>query len=557
VENGNKGGNLQNKYHMNNIFKASTVFFLCLYNSFSFSQTFENVRFYDVSCNIAPENPKLKELKTFDVRLIKSNKFQVETSTKIVGMMDQLSLSEIDPDTEAKKFSKLLTDVSFKPMKQVESGGDLHVVILLQKYVPTTKGAFAYFYITLYDKYMNKISAYQSNWEDRPTKATKKLNPKSDFKEKLKANVELAVEDIMEYIYKISTEGFTKRLSTISLAQFEKVKKYPDLQDFNTIIDETQKVLSKEGANAWIKEISKDDLEYWGGFIDEKEDTESNDIKRVALHNLTVYHTLKNDEKKAREYLKKYQDIDVEMKDGALGEKYKASSGVTRLVNTIFPEQTEKKLLTQELSTDDILERHQYRTVLGEVIPSANSKVLKENFKGVIKIVNPEPDFRDPTGENNENTINIGGTYRGIQLKFINEKGTTTIVSSADIDKITSQDNKSEYVVKKFQILTFAYYIILERTYRSDKISLFQELFPEKSPKNKSTAERKDISTPDMFFWMALKGDSEGVQATAISMKKRTFDYLSTCKGLKDKYQEKELNPSVLLELVNDFEKCK
>ncbi len=542
---------------MKNIFKTILAFFLCLYQSYSFSQTFENVRFYDVLCNIAPENPKLKELKTFDVRLIKSNKFQIENSTKILGMMDQLSLSEIDPDAEAKSFSTLLTNVSFKPMKQVESGGDLHVVILLQKYAPTTNGAFAYFYITLYDKYMNKICAYQSNWEDRPVKATKKLNPKSDFKEKLKANVELAVEDILEYIYKISTEGSSKRLSTISLAQFEKVKKYPDLQDFNTIIDETQKILNKEGANAWLKEITKDDLEYWSSFIDEKDDTENNDIKRVALHNLTVYYTLKNDEKKAREYLKKYQDIDVEMKDGALGEKYKASTGVARLINTIFSEETEKKLLTQELSTDEILERHQYRTVLGEVISSANSKVLKENFKGIIKIVNPEPDFRDPTGGNNESTINVGGTYRGIQLKLINDKGASTTINCADIVKITSQDNKSEYAVKKFQLLNFAYYIILERTFEANKISLFQELFPEKSPKNKSTAERKDFSTPDMFFWMALKGDSEGVQATAISMKKRIFDYLYSCTGLKDKYQEKELNPSVLLELVNDFEKCK
>jgi hypothetical protein len=521
---------------MNTLLRPLITSFFTFLATICFSQTFQNVPFYGIQTQIAPQNPKLKEFKTFDVRLVKASGFETN-----------IEANEIE-------FSKLLNGVSVKSMKQVETGGDLHIVVLLQKYVPTSNGAFVYFYFTLYDKFMNKIDSYQSNWENRTVSSSKKINSKEGVKGNLRANVETALEDIFEYVYKISTEGSEKRLE-VSLAQFEKVKKYPDLQDFNTIVDETEKILRKEGSNAWLKEITSDDLKYWGEFVDEKEDTENNDIKRVALHNLTVYHILKNDEKKAREYFKKYEAIDVEIKDGALGEKYKPSKSVANLLYTVFPQEASKNLLTQELSTDEIFERHQYISFKGIVEPVEGSKILKENFNGIIRIMRPEPDFQDPT-ITASGARSIGGTDKGAMIKLIDDKGVISKVMSSDIAKISSDDNKAEYVVRKFKILTFTYFILMERTFKGDKIALYQELFPEKGPQNVSSEQRTDY-TPETYFWMQLKDDSEGMQTTVINMKKKIFEYLSDCPKLKDKYQEKSFKPAVVLELVTDFEKCK
>lgn len=522
---------------MNKLLKILIILSFSLLTTFCFSQTFQNVPFYDIKTQVAPQNPKLKEFKTFDVRLVKSSGFETN-----------IEANEIE-------FSKLLNGVSIKSMKQVESGGDLHIVVLLQKYVPTSNGAYVYFYFTLYDKFMNKIGAYQSNWENRPIPNTKKVNPKEGIKGSFRVNVETALEDVFQYIYAISTEVTEKNLQ-VSLAQFEKVKKYPDLQDFNTIVDETEKILRKEGANAWLKEITKDDLEYWGEFVDEKEDTDNNDIKRVALHNLTVYYTLKNDEQKAREYLKKYEDIDIEIKDGALGEKYMPSKNVAKLLYTVFPKESPKKTLTQELSTDEIWERHQYISLKGTVEPIEGSKILKENFKGIIRIMKPEPYFQDPTVTNTSGARTIGGTDKGAMVKLINEKGVVMNVMSSDIAKISSDDSKEEYVVRKFKILTFTYFILMERTFNGNKIMLYQELFAEANPQNVSSEQRTDY-TPETYFWMRFKDDEEGVQTTVINLKKKVFEYLSDCPKLKDKYQEKSFKSAVVLELVNDFEKCK
>ena len=531
---------------MNIFLKSITTIFFCTINIYCFSQTFQNVPFYDIKTQIAPQNPKLKEFKTFDVRLVKYSGFDIQGENK---------LTEIDSDIEERKFSKLLTNVSLKSMKQVESAGDLHIVVLLQKYVPTNDGAYVSFYFTMYDKYMNKVDAYQSNWENRPTSIQKKIKPAEGFRGTLRANIETALEDIFEYVYKISAEGSEKKLQ-VSLAQFEKVKKYPDLQDFNTIVDETQKVLRKEGGNAWLKEITPDDVKYWSEFINEKDDTENNDIKRVALHNLTVYYTLKNDEKKAREYLKKYEYIDIEIKDGALGEKYKPSKSVAKLAYSVFPKISNPSVLTEELSTDEIWERHQYITFKGSAEPTEGSKFLKENFKGIIRIMRPEPYYQDPTVNPTGGVNTLGGTDRGAIIKLINDKGLVSKVRSSDVAKISLDDNKTEYVVKKFKLLTFTYFILMERTFNGNKIVLFQELFPESGPQNTSTEQRTDY-TPETYFWMKLKDDNEGVQTTVINMKKRVFEYLADCSKLKDKYQEQDFEPSVVLDLVKDFEKCK
>ena len=532
--------------------KITIAVFLCFINTYCFSQTFQNVSFYDVKTQTAPQNPILKELKTFDVRLAKSEKFYIDDSSQPISSLDKTSFTEFSSEKNKNEFSVFLTSLNFSPLKHVETGGDLHIVVLLQKYKPTPSGSFVYFHITLYDKYMNTIGDYQSNWEKRLASTQKKIKSGEGFKGNVRIDTETALEDILQYVYKISTESSTKSLE-VSLAQFEKVKKFPDLQDFNTIVEETQKTLKKEGANAWVKEITKEDLEYWGGFVDEKEDTENNDIKRAALHNLSVYHILKNDEKKAFDYLKKYENIDIEIKDGALGEKYKASGIVSRLYNRVFTKKENQTQSKSEIATNEILERHQYITVKGEVEKGENSKLLKENFKGKIQIVKPEPYFQD---QNSTQESTIGGTYQGVAIRLIDDSGNIREVKSLDIGGIKTESNDLKYVVRKYKLMTFTYYLILEKTFGGNKISLFQELFPDQSPKNKSTVEKKDL-TPGTYFWMALKDETEGVQTTVLGMKKRVFEYLSNCPKLKDKYQEQDFEPSVVLDLVKDFEKCK
>jgi hypothetical protein len=529
-----------------NFFSSVILFFLGSFTSLS--QTIEYLP-HNAVCQVAPLNPKIKEFKTFDVRLIKHSSFTMDSDSKTVALMNKLLMSSLDPEADDKKFSMLLSNVSFSPLKQVESDGDLHVVVLLQKYAKSENGAFMGFYVTLYDKFMNIQGQYQYNWKNTALKATKQKPPYSTWELEIKSNLEGALEDFLKNIYTWSIDGY-ELSSNVILAQFEKVKKYPELESFNIVVKETSSVLKKEGAKAWLKQITKDDIDYWVEFVDEKEDTEKDDIKRAALHNLTTYYTLKNDEKLARLYLEKYQKVDVEIKDN--NEKFKVSDLSESLINKIFP--IPLTTLSSIYTTDEILEQHSYITVQGKAEPVEGDKILKDIFEGTIKIVRPEPEL--PISTTNESSRAIGGTDKGVTIKLYDKKGNISKVRSMNIQKITSNDGSKEFVIRKFRVLTFANYTLLGRTYYSPKISLYQEVFENDKPQTNSNPNRQDLS-PESYFWVVKNKDIEGVQTSVINLKKRVLEYLEDCTSLRAKYQDVSFREFNILQVVKDYDKCK
>ncbi len=502
-----------------------------------FAQVFEEYT-VDALSQTAPLKPKLKDFKTFDVRLIKYTALNAPIEIKNF------------PDSD---FSTLLSSVSFNPLKQVTDGGDLHVVVLLQAYSDMKLGAYTGFYITLYDKFMNVQGTFQKNWSYLEPKASKKLTDDSAYKVKFKANLESALEDFLATMYKAGVEGHEKYVR-VTLAQFSKAKNWPDLKDFNVIIEETNKTLRKQGTNAWLKEITKDDIKYWGEFVNEKDDTDQNDIKRAALHNLCVYYTLNHDEKMARDYLEKYKKVDVELKFN--GVKFRYSDRIEEvLINEIFPKKETEPLLTQEIPLDAILEKHQFITVEGTAIPYEGDKFFKEPFKGTIKIVKPEPYFNIT---NSGAVSTLGGKDVGVPIKLFNGKELVKQLYASNIQKITSNDDSKEFVVRKFRLLTFTYFTLLERTYKGPKVALYEQLFVEDSPvsQKSSNPERQNIA-PEVYFWLAKTGDTEGVQTTFINVKKRVFEYFSDCPSIKEKYSEVSYNKLNMKDIVADYDKCK
>jgi hypothetical protein len=504
----------------------TTILLLFCINSITFSQKIEFIR-NEIKQEIFPPNAHFKDLKTFDVRLYPSK-----------AIIENGKVLNLEPDS----IQKVVKNITYKPYAQVESEGDFHVIVLLQKMLPNSVGTWQLaFHATVYDKYGNFAFSYNYDQSNLKLPANK---PKSVVTTTLINNV--VGTGVEEFLQKFNTSITGLQLIVpVSFAQFEKVKKFPDLADFNAINEETLPVLREKGEKEWLKEIKKEDVDYWVQFINENEDTENDDIKRAALHNLVMYYGIKKDLPKATEYLEMYEKVDVATKNGPFGAlDYKESELVRNWLGLTLPKSFTLASNAIVYKTDDILDNHRYYTINGVAIADEKSKNVLGEYPGTLKVVKTEPYYAYAQSSGVQN-IKPASNINSIIVPLRDTKGTETLLIN-DFVQIKAKDG-SEFVIRKFKrfMNIGSDYYLMKKEINDKKIACFKEVkldYPYRKigvleqPKN---GEKVMLGTKnERSFWICKPDDSQGVQSSEVNQKKNVLEYLSDCTEIKREFDE-------------------
>jgi hypothetical protein len=423
-------------------------------------------------------------------------------------------------------------------MEQVDSTGDFHIVVLLQRYGGTiTSASTATVKIslntTVYDKYGNVIKTTALNNDAFPVNFGRDLNKDE------RANQELTRRLIMEKAIEASLGEFsgalygTKLRPTIKVASLDDVKKKPDLQEF----DAQQKALviaTEKGGFAAFKSTAQPYLPYWEKMAAYAGDGDANEVKRAAYHNLALYHIASGDMDKAREYIELYKPIDKTIKEMFGLIKYKNSEECEKLITTLFPAATSAdapagdKVWGKTQAIDDF----KYIIIDGTV--KIDTKKDAGTYNGLIKVNKiPVNSFGNIMSLDPENIVAT------IHTTDANQQPKTIETTVSKIEELKDK-NGTSYVTQKFGTAVLgdgSYYAFMKSTYSSPKVTVYRTILPAGSAD----------------FVIRKAGDDKGVKSSLFGARKNLEEYLADCAPLAEKMKNGTVDKKASVEKIAEL----
>lgn len=424
-------------------------------------------------------------------------------------------------------------------MEQVDSTGDFHVVVLLQRFgatitTPSTATVKIGLSTTVYNKYGTIINTAALNNDAFPVNFGRELSKDE------RSNQDLTRRLIMEKAIEASLGEFsgalygTKLRPAVKVASLDEVKKKPDLQEFDAQQKALVIALEKGGFDAF-KSTATPYVPYWEKMAAYAGEGDANEVKRAAYHNLALYHISSGNMDKAREYIELYKPIDKTIKEMFGLIKYKNSEECEKLITTLFPAAagsaeapTGDKVWTKSETIDDF----KFITIDGTV--RIDTKRDAGTYNGLIKVSKiPVNSFGNIMSLDPENIVaTIYTTDASQQPKTIE----TTV---SKIEELKDKSGTS-YVTQKFGTAVLgdgSYYAFMKSTYSSPKVTVYRTILPAGSAD----------------FVIRKAGDDKGVKSSLFGARKNLEEYLADCAPLAEKMKNGSVDKKASVEKIAEM----
>jgi len=433
-------------------------------------------------------------------------------------------LSPIDNTGKAVANYDLPYQVKLGNLTQVDGVGDFHVVALASRYngklasasnavVAITLG------ISVYDKFGTNIKNLDLNTDQYPVDFGRELS--KDERQNQDVLRRLILEKILQESLKPLLDDVNGGLKkeTTTIAYLDKVKKKPELQDFEKQFDVLRPALEKEGL-AGFKNTATPYTDYWSKMT-EYTGENADEVKRAAFQNLALYNIAAGDYDKAAALITQYKAIDKQIKESFGLIKYYNSQDLETLMSALKPGagQTFEQENKTEQTKAQIVDNYRYAVVNGTA--TISDKRNAGTYNGIIKI------NKLPTASNG-NIASLDPATILVEVNATDDKGQAKTFTTT-IDKVDAlKDNSgATYIGQKFgsAILGGSSYVFMKSTYTSAKITVYRTLLP---------AGGKD-------YVVKKAGDDKGIKSSMFNAKKTLIDYLADCPSLTDKLKNNTL----------------
>ncbi|PQA60537.1 hypothetical protein [Siphonobacter curvatus] len=473
--------------------------------------------------------PALQQDRTYDVRGI------------ITNQVNNAFISKEHADDLKAAFTGNTLVTNFGKLIQVDDQGDLHVIALIQAfkfigpnpYNAQQSLAQVAVHTTVYDRYGRKvfINPYESSQVAVPASSI-------DFKNNKRASLALfAQKAITESLVPLQNKiyGYQGKFST-SLAYLDGVKKFPELKELKEEINGLQSTLKKNGIEAYLEQ-AKPYLSKWQTLANYQGEGNASEVIRAALQNLAVTNLLQGNYKEAMVYVEQYKPIDKSIRQMMGLISYKNSEELESMIRAFTPElQEETASQLAVLSTPEVMDRYKYY-----LIPKA--KIVIESgrnagtYEGLVKVLRSEPYYQS---KEKNGMVELPSTTDLSVCLPSTGNGSETWVWGSTI-KSFQDENGKEYLIRKFgsAITGGATYYLLQNTYQSPKLVVYQSLVPGNTE-----------------YLMMKKGDEKGVRSTLLNARKNMLEYLSDCPAIGTKYANSQ-TPINLQEVAEAYTACK
>ncbi|GAB3913461.1 hypothetical protein GCM10028803_57640 [Larkinella knui] len=449
--------------------------------------------------------------------------------------------------------------VKFGKFSQVDSTGDFHVVVLIQRFKwvkpaassmpmqmsapkPTGLAANVALHTRVYDKFGTLLYDESENYPELSIPAESDWGSGYDRKDPktrtLIATQEAISASLLTFVNQIY--GFTPKL-TSKLAYLDGVKKKSELKQFEDQVEQLRTLLRKEGSAQFLT-ASEAYLPFWEKMASYKGEGEVNEVKRAALQNLSLVSILKGDFEKADAYITAYKPIDKPVKSLFGLIKTRNSDDLELLLYMIQakPEKEIKPSSDKVLTISDVLKLNAYMSIDGTIVLEGKNA---GTYQGMFQVKRPEPQLINQ--ESNGNMLDLGTLGAEDLLISIpttdkSGKAQTLIVRGSVVKSLKGADG-TDYQVRKFGTVGFAngaIWYLLRANYQSPKVTVFQSVLPNASE-----------------YVVMKPGDEKGVKSSYINARRNILDYFKDCSSLEEKYK-KGNTPFDIKQVALDYTNC-
>lgn len=466
---------------------------------------------------LEPTLPQYSSYKTFDVTLLTTRE---------------------EADKPGTGFN-LPYEVKIGQLAQVPSGADFHVISLLQRMSgkmasPSTALVNVALNTTVYNKF-GAVVTTGSVVNEQYT-----INFGRELKKEETSNADVMRRLIVEKLIEASTKPLSDGLygakiePVVRLAQLEDVKKNSPLKQFEEQVKVLKPALEKEGLSGF-RTAAQPYVSFWeqNTSFAEGEKEKADEVKRAALHNLSLYYIAGRETDKAAQYLEQYKAIDKQIKEMMGLIKYKNSEDLEKFMNTIYPAASGSAGVAQtsgkELTTEQVVDAHRYILIDGTV--TVKEKKQAGTYQGLIKVNKiPKGSFGNIASLDPENIAVV------IQTKDATGSPLTINTTVSQIEELKER-NGTSFITQKFGTAVLgdgSYHAFLQSTYTSPKVTVYRALLP---------AGSSD--------WVVRKnGDVNGVKSSLFNARKGLEEYLADCAPLTEKLKSGAIDKKTPVEKI-------
>jgi hypothetical protein len=347
------------------------------------------------------------------------------------------------------------------------------------------------------------------------------------------------IQNTLDTIFKMfdGTINGTKFRTEILFADLNGVKKIPELSQFYDHLKEIARASTTTNAADFNTALATH-VPYWEKMTTYVGEGDSNEVRRAAFHNLSIYNILTAKLDKATEYINRYKLVDrpYSMFLGLGKQKY--SDDCEKKIMSYYPNYTKNSSQTNNskiAKKEALIDLEKFLTINGTI--KLNGKRHPGNFTGIIKISNfnaPPSYFGSLVLEKQSDDLFFEGK---------DEAGNAIKFSASSSDLISAKDNNGDSFIKKSIGGAFGIggqNALMKNSYSGTKITVYRSFY---------NPEMED-------FFIVKTGDVDGLKSLDSKSKKKLLEYLSDCvvlsNNIKDKKVSEDEKVEKLAALYND-----
>jgi hypothetical protein len=505
---------------MTRVFLAMIVFLVL--SKTSLAQKF-NLTGYTIPIELPSAQPQCKDYATYDF-----------TFVSMIGA-NQKELNNFDLPYETK----------FSNFKRTTSQGDFHVIAKLFKFTggltsKSTANVAINLTVKIFDR-NGKVVGVKGVANDAFYISMGRYFTEDETRDsKLLSTV--MIQNTLDTIFKLfdGTLNGSKFKTEILFADLNGVKKIPELNEFYDHLKAIAKSSTTNSAAEFNTALGAH-VPFWEKMTKYAGEGDTNEVRRAAYHNLTLYNLLNGKLDKATEYIDLYKQVDKPYSLFLGLNKLKYSEDCEKKLMSYYPNYSKtissttanEKVVTKE----ELIDLEKFLTINGTII--LKGKRHPGTFTGITKISR----FNAPPSYFGSIILEKSGDDLFIEGK--DEAGNTVKFSASSDDLVTAKDNNGDTFIKKTIGGVFGIggqNSLMKNSYSSAKITVYRSYY---------NSEMED-------FFIVKTGDLEGFKSVDSKSRKKLAEYLSDCVDLSTKIKEKTISENEKIEkLAALYTDCK
>jgi hypothetical protein len=428
-------------------------------------------------------------------------------------------------------------------LSQVETGGDFHIITLVQRYGGKMTGTSTAVVniganTTVYNKYGNVVKTASFVRDEYPISFGRELTKEESGNQDVTRR--LIMEKVLDESLRSLKEGLfgTTLQPIVRLASLDDVKKLPELKQFEEQVKILKPVLEKGGLSAFMTG-AETYIPFWEGKINYSGDN-AEDVKRAALHNLALYYIAANNPEKAKNYIEQYKPIDKQIKEMMGLVKYKNSEELEKLLTELNPvaPAPEPQVAAGEIKTTaQVIDAYRFLLIDGTV--TIKTKKQAGTYEGVIKV------NKIPSGSFG-NVVNLDPENIAVAIQTKDASGNPLTINTtiAQIEQLKAKTGET-YTTEKFGTAMLgdgSYNAFMVSTFTSPKVTVYRTILP---------AGNSD-------YVVRKTGDQKGVKSSLFNARKNLEEYFSDCTTLVENFKNGSIEKNATAEKIAEvYSDCK